>query len=126
MRRTSRRDDFSFMQGNGNGTATENGIETTQETVKKPSLSVYVPKNGLDKAAVLKEIQYIKTMVEKYDLQEQPEVLSGLLDEFKEAIKSGDRNQIVEFFKKPVVYGGIAAVLAIIILIKVSKKRRRK
>jgi len=126
MRRSSRRDDFSFMQGNGNGEnkGTGNGVVDQVQT-KQPQLSLYTPPCALDKGAVLRELTKIRTMVERYDLNEQPEVLAGLLDEFKAAVQSGNQSEIISFFKKPVVYGGIAAVLAVIILIKVSRKKRR-
>lgn len=110
--KTLRNDDYLMgtetMQRNGNG----NGNGKT----------VLLRRNKNDNSDyVERELLRIVALNRKYDLQKHPEVLSGMLDELKKDIQSGD---ILAILKQPVVYGGIAAILSMIIIYKISKKKK--
>lgn len=70
---------------------------------------------------VVSELIRIVELTKKHNLQEKPEVLSGLLDDLSKTIKGGN---VVAILKSPVVYVGIAAILSGIILYKVSKGKK--
>lgn len=70
---------------------------------------------------VVSELIRIVELTKKHNLQEKPEVLSGLLDDLSKTIKGGN---VVAILKSPVVYVGIAALLSGVILYKVSKRKK--
>lgn len=70
----------------------------------------------------MRELLRIVALCRKHNLQEKPEVLAGLLDDLSAKLKSGN---FLDVLKTPVVYGSIAGVLSLIIIYKLSKRKKK-
>lgn len=99
-------DDFVLNGENGN-----DGIQVI-EPVQLPDSEEYA----------VRELLKIVALCRKHNLQEKPEVLAGLLDDLSAKLKSGN---FLDVLKTPVVYGSIAGILSLIIIYKLSKRKKK-
>ena len=99
-------DDFVL---NGNGES--DGVQI-MEPVQLPASDEYA----------VRELLKIVALCKKHNLQEKPEVLAGLLDDLSAKLKSGN---FLDVLKTPVVYGSIAGILSLVIIYKLSKRKKK-